>query len=424
MQLPKSFLYGATVGAHQVEGADFESDWWRWEQRPSRIRDGETSEHGAGHLTRYESDFQLARKLGHNAVCLGLSWPRIQPVSDAFDTEALAHYRRVFEHAAACGLTPVCVLHHVTQPAWFSTRGGWQAADAATQFQQYAQQVAVTLGDLCQWWIPVYEPEFWLTLTYRERRWPGWERVQRGYRTAATRLVQAQHLAAATLHEQVPEAQVGVSVRGSVVEPMDIHSPWDTRAAQYEQRRLNMRFMESLASVGGDTDPAFDFIGLSFYGKMRVRFAPCYLRGGCALPVDDAGLAAGIDATETSATGLDELLAEFAVLRRPILLTGIGMASEDDALRCSFLHDHVEAMLRSMEACGDGLDVRAFFHASLLDGFEWHHGYTRRYGLVHVRRPGLERTPNPSAWFFKDIAEHGHIRAGARKQFCNNKREA
>ncbi len=423
MRFPDTFLYGAAIGAHQVEGNDFESDWWRWEQRPSRIHDGETSERGAGHLTRYEADLELARKLGHNAVCLTLSWPRIHPEPDRFDLDALAHYRHVFTHALACELTPVCVLHHVTQPVWFSARGGWAAADAASLFQTYARQVAETLGDLCRWWLPVYEPEFWLTRTYRERRWPGWEGARGGYRAALRQLANAQRLAASALRERAPEAQVGLSVRGAIVEPMDRYSPWDTRAATHEQHRLNRRFIEEAANAADGNDAFMDFIGLSFYGKTRVRFAPLYLRGGCALPVDAAGHPTGIDDARISADGFDELLAEFASLRKPILLTGMGVASDCDRTRCLFLRDHVETLLRSMQKYGDALDVRALFYAALLDGFEWHHGYTHRYGLVHVRHPGLERTPNPSAWFLKDIAAHGCIREGARKNFCDNERE-
>ncbi|HDP33629.1 MAG TPA: glycosyl hydrolase family protein [Candidatus Hydrogenedentes bacterium] len=416
MQLPETFLYGATIGAHQVEGADFESDWWRWEQRPLRIRDGETSERGAGHLTRYEDDLKLARKLGHNAVCISVSWPRIQPAADRFDRNALDHYQRVFSSAASCGLTPLCILHHITQPVWFSERGGWHGADAATLFQDYARQVAATLGGLCRWWLPVYEPEFWLTRVYRERRWPGWEGG--GYRAALRQLAAAQRLTAAAIREACPEALVGVSVRGAVVEPMDPHSPWDARAAQREQHRINMRFIEAAMDASDAGEGFMDFIGLSFYGAMRVRFAPLHIRGGFALPVDERGHDVEADHTHENAEGIEELLSTFAQLRKPILLTGVGMATEDDNARCLFLRRHIETLLRSMQSGGDGLDVRAFFCASLLDGFEWRHGYTRRYGLVHVKHPGLERTPNPSAWFFKDIAEHGCIREGAEKQFC------
>jgi beta-glucosidase/6-phospho-beta-glucosidase/beta-galactosidase len=71
-----------------------------------------------------------------------------------------------------------------------------------------------------------------------------------------------------------------------------------------------------------------------------------------------------------------------------------------------------------MEENNERQNIGGLFYSSLLDGFEWRHGYSRRQGLVHVKHPHLERTPNPSAWFFKDIAAHRHIRTGAIRNYC------
>lgn len=418
MRLPKTFLYGATVGAHQVEGRDFDSDWWRWEQRPSRIRDGSTSELGAGHLDRYKEDHALARKLGHNAIYLSLSWARIQPHRDEFDETALQHYRRVLDSALSFNLTPLCVLHQVAAPAWFSEDGGWSAPDAAVCFERYARRVAHALSDCCAFWLPIHEPEHWLTMVCREGRWPGAATGRGAYRAAQTQLVRAHQLAAAALREPNPNAQVGLSIRGAVVEPHDPHSPWDLRAAQREQRRLNLHYFEAANAVAtSETD--VDFIGLSYFGGFQVRFAPFYWRGGCALPVDRSGSNASVDDAAMNAAGFEELLTLFARLNKPIYLTGIGLHAEDDQSRRHFLAEHVDTLIRMMTVYEGGLDVRAWFHASLLDGFEWRHGYTRRNGLVHVKQPGLERTPNESAWMFKEIAEHGRLRAGTASRYAN-----
>ena len=419
MQFPKGFLFGATIGAHQVEGDDFASDWWRWEQRPARIRDGETSALGAGHVQRFRDDFALARKLGHNAVCISLSWPRIQPGEDAFDEAVLVHYNKVFESAREYGLTPLCVLHHVTVPVWFRDRGGWLANDAAALFQRYARCAAEMLGDSCNLWIPIYEPEHWLTLACREGRWPGAGGGYAVYGKNLRALADAQRRAARALREIRPEASIGVSVRGAIVEPMDEHSPWDTRAALSEQRRLNMRFIETL-SGGAPAERSFDFVGLSYYGKTRVRFAPLCFRRGFALPVDARGGPSSLDEPAVYSDGLEEVLASFGRLGCPVYLSGLGIATEDDAARRRFIRDHVQTLLESMHVSDVVLDVRGMFYSSLLDGFEWQHGYTRRYGLVHVKHPGLARTPNQSAWFYKDIAEHGCIRPGALRQFCGD----
>ena len=50
---PKDFSWGAMLDAHQTEGDDFNSDWWRWEQRPGRIAENVTSEKAVQHLTPF-----------------------------------------------------------------------------------------------------------------------------------------------------------------------------------------------------------------------------------------------------------------------------------------------------------------------------------------------------------------------------------
>ncbi len=416
---PDDFLFGATIGSHQVEGGDFNSDWWRWEQRASRISNGDTSERGAGHLERYRQDLALARKLGHNAVYLSLSWPRIHADADRFDGDALTHYRRVLEYADELGLVAVCALHETTVPNWFRERGGWRCDDAARHFANYVRQTVEVLGGLCRYWIPVHEPEHYLTMVYREKTWPGGEKGRGAYRQASRQLATAQLLAARLLWEKDPNAEIGLSVRGASVEPLDKHSPWDLRAAIREEERLNRRFVEETLSLatGTDEDKAFDFIGLSYFGGLRVRFAPLYFRGAWALPVDDSEQACSVHDARAHPCGLEETLLGLATYGAPILLTGVGVAAASDQERCLFLLELAPALQNALHALEGKVDVRALFYHSLLDGFEWRRGYSQRRGLIHVEYPKLERTPNDSAWLFKDIAEHGCVRPGTVQRF-------
>lgn len=50
----------------------------------------------------------------------------------------------------------------------------------------------------------------------------------------------------------------------------------------------------------------------------------------------------------------------------------------------------------------EGSDVRGYFAWSLLDNFEWHQGYTKRFGLLYVDyKNGLARHPKSSAYWFQ-----------------------
>jgi len=49
---------------------------------------------------------------------------------------------------------------------------------------------------------------------------------------------------------------------------------------------------------------------------------------------------------------------------------------------------------------GAGVDVRGYFVWSILDNFEWAHGYSKRFGLTWVDFRSGERIPKASfAWY-------------------------
>jgi beta-glucosidase len=77
----------------------------------------------------------------------------------------------------------------------------------------------------------------------------------------------------------------------------------------------------------------------------------------------------------------------------------------DDPSRVAYLRDHLAA---THEAITRGADVRGYFAWSLLDNFEWQHGYAKRFGLIRVDFASQRRTLKRSAAFYRDvIASHG-----------------
>jgi hypothetical protein len=47
--------------------------------------------------------------------------------------------------------------------------------------------------------------------------------------------------------------------------------------------------------------------------------------------------------------------------------------------------------------------VRGYFIWSLLDNFEWSHGYSKRFGIFHVDYATQKRTPKASARFYAEV---------------------
>jgi beta-glucosidase len=116
--------------------------------------------------------------------------------------------------------------------------------------------------------------------------------------------------------------------------------------------------------------------------------------------------------------GLRDLLVTLAArypALPPVHITENGVAYDDplvdgaihDARRIAYLDGHLRAVHAAIAA---GVDVRAYFEWSLLDNFEWSHGYGMRFGLVHVDYATQVRTPRDSAHWYRDvIARNGLV---------------
>jgi len=410
---PDRMMWGATVSAHAVEGSDFHADWWRWEQRPGHIVGGATSKTAAEHLSRYKHDIGLAHTLGLDTLQYGLSWARIQPEVDAFDEKALAHYRDVFEKLRGLQIRPLCVLQEHALPAWFSEMGGWEHPEAPRRFAAYVSGVCEALGDRCRHWIPHFEPLRWLGLAYGDGLWPA--PAGHGRQRSALAGIARAHMAAwAVLREASGENQVGVSLYAPALYALDPHSPWDQRVRSRAAQWLLKAFPDLLKSENGGVAP-WSFIALSCPGRLGIHLAPWRVRNGFVQFEDESERPCALDGAAPDAGALERVARRLGSGDAPLLITGTGIATDDDTLRCRHLLDHVDTLLRLK---GDGLPIMGFCYGSLLDGFAWHKGYGHRTGLVHVDWGSLARTPNPSAFLYQDIVRHGSIRCGTVSRFA------
>ena len=407
------FFWGATVAAHAVEGHDFHSDWWRWEQRPRRIAGGGTSELAADHLNRFAEDFNLAGKSGLNCLQYSLSWARIEPEIGVLDDAALAHYTGVFAGMRKQGITPIAVLQEHSLPLWLAQQGGWDSPDAPEHFRRYTEAVYAALSPHCRHWVPLFEPVFWQRMAIGEGRWPRPEGARAGLLPRLGGLAAAYLSAHDFLAAQGAGNAVGLSIGAPDLHPADPHSPWDLHAVRWQRHHWERALPEAV-SAGRAVRP-FAFLAVSAPGRQYVHFSPLHPRKLLSRYESPAGELASADSAEPDASGLTAALDRCAAWNVPLLVTGAGLAADDDGARCACLLDHAHVLL---ECRARGMKLLGFCYRALLDGFEWRHGFTRRYGLIHVDRKTLARTPNPSAFLYQDIAQNDAIRPGAVSRFC------
>ena len=73
-----------------------------------------------------------------------------------------------------------------------------------------------------------------------------------------------------------------------------------------------------------------------------------------------------------------------------------------DMERCTYYRDYIGNI--SAAAALDGVSVAGYFAWSLMDNYEWSHGYSMRFGITYVDYPTQTRTPKLSArWLAKHV---------------------
>ena len=101
----------------------------------------------------------------------------------------------------------------------------------------------------------------------------------------------------------------------------------------------------------------------------------------------------------------------------PLYVTENGAAFDDapdrdgrvrDPERIAYLEAHLGAC---HEAINRGVPLRGYFAWSLLDNYEWAHGYTKRFGLVYVDYETQRRIPKSSAAWYADVIRRGGLTA-------------
>jgi beta-glucosidase len=409
----RSFLWGAAVSAHQVEGGNDGSDWWDWELLPGKIRGDARSGSACLHWDRYEEDLDLLRGLGLNAFRFSIEWSRVEPEPGRYDEAALAHYRALLEACRARGITPMVTLLHFTIPRWFAALGGFEKRENLKHFERFARLAGERYGDLVDWWVTVNEPEVVAFYGYDVGAWPPGIRSRARALQVIANLLEAHALAARALRETDKvdadgdghAVLAGVAKHWVLLEPKNAWSATDRFATAAQHAVFNQAVVRALA--GGPIElripgckPAIrdaglmkgssDFLGVNYYTRWMVSlFGGDSRTARRGAPVSDLGW-------EIFPEGLERAIRECSVYGLPMVITENGVADASDARRPDFIRSSLAALDR---ARAGGADVRGYFHWSLMDNFEWADGHEGRFGLYSVDfdHPEGPRGKRPSA---------------------------
>jgi beta-glucosidase len=436
---PRDFLWGCATSSHQIEGSPCadgagESIWDRFARTPGRIANGDSGAVTSDHYRRMREDVALMRELGLNAYRFSIAWGRVLPEGRGrVNAAGLGFYERLVDELLAAGITPMATLYHWDLPAALDDRGGWLNPDIAHWFADYLSVMVKALDDRVPLWATINEPWVVADGGYMHGVLAPGHRSLDEAAVAAHQLLRA-HAHGVQAYRAIGRGKIGLVVNiepkhlGTDATDADRHAQALAHAymnRQYLDPALHGRYPEELREIFGASWPGWpaaevealkvpiDFLGLNYYTRAVVR------HDAQAWPVPARSVRQdGAIITETGWEVHPQSLTETLLWLHdhygglPLYVTENGAAFYDppqaidghidDPLRTHYLQTHTEAV---GDAIARGADVRGYLAWSLLDNLEWAHGFSKRFGLVHVNFATLQRTPKASArWYARFIA--------------------
>jgi beta-glucosidase len=440
---PSGFLWGAATAAYQIEGAwnadgKGESIWDRFCHTSGRIANDDTGDVACDHYHRWREDVGLMKELGLQAYRFSVSWSRVLPDGrGSANPVGLDFYERLVDALLEASIEPFLTLYHWDLPQALQDHGGWPLRLSAEAFVEYADLVSRRLGDRVKYWTTFNEPFVSAYIGYLEgRHAPGSANLGEAL-AAAHHMLLAHGWAVPVVRRNVPEARAGITLNLAGRVPAS-QSVADRAAAWQRDGVVNRWFLDPISARGypadivahyghpmdfvqpGDVEAMaapLDFLGVNYYSRDIVRSGEVAEEDN-SLPTTLANPEQTDMGWEVYPEGLYDIVGRLHFdYRFPALyITENGAAYPDrldadgsvaDPLRIAYLQRHLEAAARAIAA---GVPLKGYFVWSLLDNFEWGHGYSKRFGLIYVDYPTQRRVLKSSAqWYGRVIAANGVV---------------
>lgn len=436
-KFPHNFLWGAATAAYQVEGAwnedgRGESIWDRFSHTPGNVSNGDTGDIACDHYHRYEEDIALMRQLGLKAYRFSTSWSRVLPSGRGrINPKGLDFYDRLVDRICAANIEPLLTLYHWDLPQALQNEGGWDNRITAYAFADYAALMVKRFGDRVKYWTTFNEPSviaFDGHLTGEHA--PGVKDQRMAYQVAHHLLV-AHGLGMQTIRAIKPDAYAGIVLNLWPAEPAS-DSAEDVAAANKHWNENGTLFLDPLFKgyyspavydlVGKDMpkiqegDMALiaqklDYVGINYYSR-NVLSAKGEMEKIEGSEYTEMGW-------EVCAPALRHMLVKInnEYNLPPIIITENGAAFKDkvsadgkvhDPRRIDYLKNH---FIQTRLAMLDGVDVRGYMVWSLMDNFEWGHGFSKRFGLTYVDYTTQKRILKDSGEWYADLIQKNEVSA-------------
>lgn len=449
MGFKKDFAWGAATSSYQIEGAFGEDGkgldiWDVFVREPGRVAEGHTGDVACDHYHRYKEDVAVMKEMGLKAYRFSINWSRVLPEGVGTVNEAgIQFYSKLIDALLEAGIEPYITLYHWELPYELYKKGGWMNEEIVEWFGEYAALISERFSDRVTHYFTLNEPQCFVGLGHLTGlHAPGLKGPVRDTFQMAHNILKAHGRAVQRLRERAKQPLViGYAPTSGMTYP-ETDKPEDIEAARQSLFSLpevsnwtwNVTWWSDPVLFGKYPEEGMELYGpwlpritdadmklisepIEIYGQ-NVYNGKCVRMGRDGKP-EYVKRYDGYPRTANNWPVTPESLywgPKFLYERygKPIYITENGMSAHDvvaldgkvhDPSRIDFLARYLGALKR---AASDGVDIGGYFQWSLLDNFEWHCGYTERFGLVYVDYETQKRIWKDSAyWYQKTIAEHG-----------------
>lgn len=424
------FTYGVATSSFQIEGAAdsrLASIWDTFCDTEGKINDNSNGLVACEHVKRWQEDVELIDSLGVDAYRFSVSWPRVITQDGELNPEGVDFYIQLLDKLNALDIKAYVTLYHWDLPQYLEDNGGWLNRETAYKFSDYADKISKAFGDRVYAYATLNEPWCSAFLGYETGDHAPGKNSKKAGRQAAHHLLLAHGLAIQVLNKNCPNVQKGIVLNFSPCHAKT-NSDGDKAAAKFADDYFNQWYIQPLIDgkypellhqfpqqeqpdiVDGDMEiiaQPLDFLGINYYSRSIFAASTehdfAWVSPDGTYPTTQMGW-------EIYPQGFTEILCDLNTRYQlpPIIITENGAAMKDeleggkvdDTDRIDFFQKHLLAV---DEAINQGVDIQGYFAWSLMDNFEWAHGYEKRFGIVHVDYQTQVRTIKASGFAFRDF---------------------
>ncbi|MFI5290816.1 MAG: family 1 glycosylhydrolase, partial [Polyangia bacterium] len=392
--------------------------------------------------------------------------------------QALQHYDDLINALVAAGIRPLVTLHHFSNPVWVDDPRDPTCMNGPSdtnlcglsnptgapmiidEMAKFAGVVAKRYGDRVDEWGTVNEPVNYLLAAYGIGQFPPGISLALSHFDQFLGVIRNYLEAHARMYDAIKAndtvdadgdgvaAAVGLSLSVADFEPAANNEPSTDPSDVAARDRiiyvyhhlvpdsiLHGTFDTNLDGTPDEQHPSWtgklDWLGAQYYSRTGVtgnpgvfpvvNATPCLppLDVGACLPADDPSFCVPAMGYEFNAPGLYKVLADFGARwpNLPLVVTEAGIATTVGERRAENVVRILEQIARARTA---GIDVRGYYHWSLMDNFEWAEGFGPKFGLYSVDRTTFARTPTAGADAFTTIAGARKLPSSLRAKWGGN----